>query len=61
MQVQSTSLCNERQHDPGCRGRWLVVCFEEAGSLRRETMNQIIWLVGLVVIVLFIAGYFGLR
>jgi len=24
-------------------------------------MNQIIWLVGLVVIVLFIAGYFGLR
>ncbi len=38
-----------------------MVCFEEAGSLRRETMNQIIWLVGLVVIVLFIAGYFGLR
>lgn len=28
---------------------------------RRETMNQIIWVVGLVVIVLFIAGYFGLR
>jgi len=24
-------------------------------------MNRIIWLVGLVVIVLFIAGYFGLR
>jgi hypothetical protein len=37
------------------------MCFEEATSLRRETMNQIIWLVGLVVIVLFIAGYFGLR
>jgi hypothetical protein len=35
--------------------------FEEAASSRRETMNQIIWLVGLVVIVLFIAGYFGLR
>lgn len=24
-------------------------------------MNRIIWLVGLVVIILFIAGYFGLR
>ena len=24
-------------------------------------MNQIIWLVGLVVIILFVAGYFGLR
>lgn len=24
-------------------------------------MNRLIWLVGLVVIVLFIAGYFGLR
>jgi len=24
-------------------------------------VNRIIWLVGLVVIVLFIAGYFGLR
>jgi hypothetical protein len=35
--------------------------FEEAASSRRETMNQIIWLGGLVVIVLFIAGYFGLR
>ena len=35
--------------------------FEETASSRRKTMNQIIWLVGLVVIVLFIAGYFGLR
>ena len=26
-----------------------------------ELMNQIIWIVGLVVIVLFILGYFGLR
>jgi hypothetical protein len=26
-----------------------------------EAMNQIIWIVGLVVIVLFILGYFGLR
>jgi hypothetical protein len=34
--------------------------FEEKAS-RSETMNRIIWLVGLVVIVLFIAGYFGLR
>jgi len=24
-------------------------------------MNNIIWIVGLVVIVLFVAGYFGLR
>jgi len=31
------------------------------GARAVETMNQIIWLVGLVVIVLFIAGYFGLR
>jgi len=35
--------------------------FEETASPRSETMNRIIWLVGLVVIVLFIAGYFGLR
>jgi len=28
---------------------------------RSETMNRMIWLVGLVVIVLFLAGYFGLR
>lgn len=26
-----------------------------------NNMNRIIWLVGLVVIVLFLAGYFGLR
>jgi len=26
-----------------------------------DEMNQIIWIVGLVVIVLFILGYFGLR
>jgi hypothetical protein len=32
-----------------------------SASPRSETMNRIIWLVGLVVIVLFIAGYFGLR
>jgi hypothetical protein len=37
-----------------------VNCFAAAFP-RGETMNQIIWLVGLVVIVLFIAGYFGLR
>jgi len=35
--------------------------FEETDFLRSETMNRIIWLVGLVVIVLFLAGYFGLR
>jgi len=34
---------------------------EEATFLWSETMNRLIWLVGLVVIVLFIAGYFGLR
>jgi hypothetical protein len=28
---------------------------------RSRDVNRIIWLVGLVVIVLFIAGYFGLR
>jgi hypothetical protein len=26
-----------------------------------QTVNRIIWIVGLVVIILFIAGYFGLR
>jgi hypothetical protein len=35
--------------------------FEKTASPRSETMNRIIWLVGLVVIVLFIAGYLGLR
>jgi hypothetical protein len=35
--------------------------FEKTASQRSETMNRIIWLVGLVVIVLFIAGYLGLR
>jgi hypothetical protein len=35
--------------------------FEETAFPRSESMNRIIWLVGLVVIVLFIASYFGLR
>jgi len=26
-----------------------------------RTVNQIIWLVGVVVIILFVLGYFGLR
>jgi hypothetical protein len=34
---------------------------EETDSLRSKTMNRIIWLVGVVVIVLVIAGYLGLR
>jgi hypothetical protein len=34
---------------------------ETTASPRSESMNRIIWLVGLVVIVLFIASYFGLR
>jgi flagellar basal body-associated protein FliL len=34
---------------------------EETATSRSENMNRIIWLVGLVVIVLFIAGYLGLR
>lgn len=59
--VQSTIVGNERQGDPVPRNAGWVVCLEEATSSRRETMNQIIWLVGLVVIVLFVAGYFGLR
>ena len=29
--------------------------------LRKEIMNRIIWLVGAVVIILFVLGYFGLR
>jgi len=34
---------------------------EVMASIRSEIMNRIIWVVGLVVIVLFIAGYLGLR
>lgn len=34
---------------------------EEKLSPRSEIMNRIIWVVGFVVIVLFIAGYLGLR
>jgi hypothetical protein len=30
-------------------------------EIRENSMNNIIWLVGAVVIVLFILGYFGLR
>ncbi|WP_274378811.1 hypothetical protein [Alkalilacustris brevis] len=37
--------------------RWPVADFLKV----EETMNQIIWIVGLVVIVLFFLGYFGLR
>jgi hypothetical protein len=33
----------------------------DPSSNRREATNRIIYLVGLVVIVLFILGYFGLR
>lgn len=39
-------------------GRRRLFTSSAHGSTR---MNRIIWLVGLVVIVLFIAGYFGLR
>jgi hypothetical protein len=35
--------------------------FDMTAFPRSESMNQVIWLVGLVVIVLFVAGYFGLR
>jgi hypothetical protein len=27
----------------------------------RETMNNIFWIIGVVVVVLFVLGYFGLR
>jgi hypothetical protein len=30
-------------------------------STRKPIMNSIIWIVGAVVIVLFVAGFFGLR
>jgi len=43
------------------KARTGVKRFEETAFQRSETMNRIIWLVGLVVIVLFLAGYFGLR
>jgi hypothetical protein len=28
---------------------------------RRRAMNRVVWLVGAVVIILFVLGYFGLR
>jgi hypothetical protein len=30
-------------------------------SKRNESMNRLIWLVGAVVIILFVLGFFGLR
>jgi hypothetical protein len=50
-------LCDLRQHEARARVKRL----EDTSFPRSETMNRIIWLVGAVVIVLFVAGYFGLR
>lgn len=36
-------------------------CFDFIARARKRHVNRIIWLVGVVVIVLFILGYFGLR
>jgi hypothetical protein len=61
--VQSTCLCDGRQGSPG--SPWLLegdcIRIEQATFYWSEIMNRIIWLVGLVVIVLFVAGFFGLR
>jgi hypothetical protein len=39
----------------------VLVRFQRSITNGRLQMNNIIWLVGAVVIVLFILGYFGLR
>jgi hypothetical protein len=39
------------------RRPWVAVCPATEG----QAMNRIIWIVGLIVIVLFILGFFGLR
>ncbi|HSM20864.1 MAG TPA: hypothetical protein VK876_01515 [Rubrivivax sp.] len=36
-------------------------CFDSFARARNLIVNRIIWLVGAVVIILFILGYFGLR
>ncbi|MFY9811460.1 hypothetical protein [Aquabacterium sp.] len=36
-----------------------LACY--ARQQRTSVMNQIVWLVGAVVIILFVLGYFGLR
>ena len=36
-------------------------CFDFFAQARNLTVNRIIWLVGAVVIILFVLGYFGLR
>jgi len=42
-----------------CAGRFLPEFF--ARIQETPVMNRIIWLVGAVVIILFVLGYFGLR
>jgi hypothetical protein len=44
-------MCQDR------RSRWAMVLLRTD----RNTMNRIVYIVGLVVIVLFILGFFGLR
>jgi len=46
-----------------CHSPLLLQCAEEGwiATQRNRTMNRIIWLVGAVVIILFVLGYFGLR
>jgi hypothetical protein len=53
-------MCASTVQDAEGAGRWRKPPRRE-GVPRSKTMNRIIWLVGLVVIVLFIAGYLGLR
>jgi hypothetical protein len=48
-------ITGQRQNEPALTLQRCTVADEE------HVMNNIIWLVGLVVIILFILGFFGLR
>jgi hypothetical protein len=41
--------------------RWPVPLVSSPCQQRRSIVNRIVWLVGAVVIILFVLGFFGLR
>lgn len=47
-----------RDHADGCRPASLATNPQQQ---RKSIMNRIVWLVGAVVIILFVLGFFGLR
>lgn len=59
--ADSGSLNRRRQYMPTRMAMSCIACVTQAHQSERKNMNQIIYIVGLVVIVIAILSFFGLR